>query len=310
MDRYTKAFVAMSLVWFALSAALGGWLATTGASSWAYFGHVHFNLLGFMAMMIYGIGYFILPRFNARPLAWPGWVPAHFWISNAGLIGLVATFPGRPSPGFLFFAALSAAGVAMFALNIGVTLLGPAPAESGEGAAARPASPGPSAAPRPSPSTVPTTPATAAAPPAPAITAGTRVGEILTRWPHLADVLVAGGLTPLADPAHREKVKGAPVTLEMACTNHGLDLDAIVRRLNAALAAGAAPAARKIGPGDVIGEVLKTHPSTEPVFRRYYGAACFSCPGQATETVRQSAMMHNADESALLRELNEAAGLA
>jgi hypothetical protein len=95
----------------------------------------------------------------------------------------------------------------------------------------------------------------------------------------------------------------------MACTNHGLDLDAIVRRLNAALAGAAAPAARRIGPNDVIGEVLKAHPATETVFRKYYGAACFSCPGQATETVRQSAMMHNAQEPELLRELNEAAGL-
>jgi hypothetical protein len=54
--------------------------------------------------------------------------------------------------------------------------------------------------------------------------------------------------------------------------------------------------------------VLKAYPATEKVFRKYYGAACFSCPGQATETVRQSAMMHNADEAELLRELNEAAG--
>jgi hybrid cluster-associated redox disulfide protein len=98
----------------------------------------------------------------------------------------------------------------------------------------------------------------------------------------------------------------------MACGNHDLDLEEVLRRLNAAVGGGAGLARAKafaIGPDDVIGDVLRTHPSTEPVFRKYYGAACFSCPGQATETVRQSAMMHNAREGELLRELNAAAGL-
>lgn len=49
--------------------------------------------------------------------------------------------------------------------------------------------------------------------------------------------------------------------------------------------------------------------SSEMVFKKYYGAACFSCPGQATESIRQSAMMHNVNEKNVLAELNEAAGL-
>ena len=60
----------------------------------------------------------------------------------------------------------------------------------------------------------------------------------------------------------------------------------------------------------IIGDILQVYPSTEKVFKNYYGAACFSCPGQATESVRQSAMMHNVDEKKVLAELNEAAGLA
>jgi hypothetical protein len=73
------------------------------------------------------------------------------------------------------------------------------------------------------------------APPADAVTAKTRVGELLTRWPQSVDVLVQAGLTPLADPAHREFVKNLPVTIEMACANHGLDLEELLRKLNAAL---------------------------------------------------------------------------
>ena len=62
-----------------------------------------------------------------------------------------------------------------------------------------------------------------------------------------------------------------------------------------------------IGQQHVIGDILKVYPATEKVFKKYYGAACFSCPGQSTETVRQSAMMHNADEKNILAELNDAA---
>jgi len=55
-------------------------------------------------------------------------------------------------------------------------------------------------------------------------------------------------------------------------------------------------------------EILAAYPETEKVFRKYYGDGCFSCPGQATESVKQSAMMHNVSERQLLSELNRAAG--
>ena len=303
MDRYTKAFVGASLVWFATAAGIGVWMAGMGAPDGADFAHVHFNLLGFMAMMVYGVGYFIVPRFNARTLRWPSWVPLHFWLANIGLVGMVLTYPERPSAGFTLFCALSGIGAAMFALNLGITVLGPAPAaaETLEPTNTQPAGN----------ATASGAPAVPAAP-AVVITGDMRVGELLTRWPETAEILVQAGLAPLANPAHREKVKNLPVTLEMACGNHDLDLEEVLRRLNAAVGGGigaAQPAVRAIGPDDVIGDVLRVHPSTEPVFRKYYGAACFSCPGQATETVRQSAMMHNAREEELLRELNAAAGL-
>ena len=296
MDRYTKAFVAASLVWFATAAGIGVWMAGTNAPAGADFAHVHFNLLGFMAMMIFGVGYFIVPRFNARALRWPGWVPLHFWLANIGLVGMVLTYPERPSAGFTIFCAISGVGAAMFALNLGVTILGPAPAVA---ATAEPAKPQPVKA-------APVSGAPAARPVL--ITGETRVGEILTRWPETAEILVQAGLAPLANPAHREKVKNLPVTLEMACGNHDLDLEDVLRRLNEAVGGGAGAAPPVIGPDDVIGDVLRVHPATETVFRKYYGAACFSCPGQATETVRQSAMMHNVREEELLGELNEAAG--
>ncbi|HEY5191452.1 MAG TPA: hypothetical protein VII77_05660, partial [Candidatus Deferrimicrobium sp.] len=123
MDRYTKGFVVASLVYFFLAAVLGIWMGGTDAAGWVRFAHVHFNLLGFMSMMIYGVGYFILPRFNGRTLRWPSWVPIHFFLANLGLIGMVATAPERPSNGFILFSALSVISAGMFAVNLGATMM-------------------------------------------------------------------------------------------------------------------------------------------------------------------------------------------
>ncbi len=303
MDRYTKGFVVASLVYFFLAAALGIWMGTADAPGWVSFAHIHFNLLGFMSMMIYGIGYFILPRFNARTLKWPQWVPLHFYAANLGLIGMVATAAERPSVGFSLFALLNVLSVAMFAVNLGVTLLEPQEIEEEE--------------------------PVDTAPPEPKvyITPDTRMGDIVTKWPESVDILISNGFTPLKNPDHLEKVKGLPVTLGMACERHGLDLELMVSLLNQAANAlekekshqpqpvslssiqGELKQGEKITHNHVIGDILKAYPETDKVFRKYYGAACFSCPGQATESIRQSAMMHNVDEKQVLSDLNKVAGL-
>ena len=305
MDRFTKGFVVASLVYFSLAAVLGIWMGAAEMGEWVHFAHVHFNLLGFMAMMIYGVGYFILPRFNAKTLKWPHWVPYHFFVANLGLLGMVATAAERPSAGFTIFAALSVLGAAMFAVNLGVTLVEP-PVEEEEQIE--------TVVPEPEPVVN--------------ITPDTRVGEILTKWPETADILINNGFKPLADPAHLEKVKALPVTLGMACERHGIDINLMVSLLHQAATAlelekrkACGPQPIKltaiqstIKPGEsinsqhVIGDILKAYPATEKVFRKYYGAACFSCPGQATETIRQSTLMHNVDEQQVLADLNDAAG--
>src|SRR4030067_1913398 len=117
MDRYTKAFVVAALVYFLLAAGRGAGMGSAMPAGWVRFAHVHFSLLGFMSMMIDGVGYFILPRFNGRTLHWPSWVPLHFYVANIGLIGMVATAPERPSTGCALFAGLSVVSVAVFVIN-------------------------------------------------------------------------------------------------------------------------------------------------------------------------------------------------
>ncbi|MBW6503097.1 DUF1858 domain-containing protein [bacterium] len=338
MDRYTKGFVVASLAYFFLASVLGIWMGGADAAGWVRFAHVHFNLLGFMSMMIYGVGYFILPRFNGRTLRWPSWVPIHFFIANIGLIGMVATAPERPSTGFILFSALSVISAGMFAANLGATILiEPKPeteAEEEPASAAEVSSPGvaSTATAGHAPAAVPSAPPSAA----PTIDPDMRVGEILTRWPQTVDVFVGHGFSSLASPEHREQVKQIPITLRMACQRHNVDLDYMVSELNEAISpasaakdaspgvssaatAGLAPAAGKakkgkltkgeaIGADHILGEILAAYPETEKVFRKYYGDGCFSCPGQATESVRQSAMMHNVSEKQLLSELNRTAG--
>lgn len=304
MDRYTKGFIVASLAYFFIAALLGIWMGDPNYPEWILFTHVHFNLLGFMAMMIYGIGYFILPRFNGKPLYCPTWLPVHFYLANIGLIGLAATAQGRPSSIFSLFAIINIISVAMFSINIGATVLIPE-----KEAEEKPIPPAP-------------------AEPEIEITLETRMADIVSNWPELVEILIKNGFTPLADPGHLEKIKSMPVTLGMACERHGLDGEMLASLLtkgarsldrekpapapsspqalqNIGTIAGGLSMGETITHRHIIGDILKLYPATQKVFKQYYGSACFSCPGQATENIRQSAMIHNVDENEVLADLNE-----
>ncbi|HEY3489044.1 MAG TPA: hypothetical protein VGK27_02850 [Candidatus Deferrimicrobiaceae bacterium] len=341
MDRYTKGFVLASLVYLMAAGAIGALTRGAAASpEWVKFAHVHFNLAGFMSMMIYGVGYFILPRFNGTTLKFPGWVPIHFWLANIGLLGMVSTFRPEIPPAFHAFAAVSVIGNAVFVVNLVATMLFKE-ADAEEEPVAAPA-PGPATASTGAPDATSSCCSPAAVSPQDAFGTDTpvalspdlRVGELITRWPHAADALVKAGLGGLADPAHREQIKSIPVTVRMACQRHNLDLGPTMLLLSEAtglpiVAAGPAPTAASpapaggkasvavtatvrrgaaIGPDAILGDILAVYPETEKVFRKHFGGGCFSCPGQKTESVRQSALLHNLDMKAVLADLNKAAG--
>jgi cbb3-type cytochrome oxidase subunit 1 len=46
-------------------------------------------MLGWVSMMIYGVGYHILPKFAGRPLKYPKIGELQFWFANIGLIGML-----------------------------------------------------------------------------------------------------------------------------------------------------------------------------------------------------------------------------
>jgi len=99
MDSFAKAFIRASLVWFVLGITLG--LAMAIHPAWAVYrpAHAHMNLVGFVVMMIFGVGYQMLPRFFGHPIHNRTLASAHIWLANLGLAGLVTGFMIAPSVG-------------------------------------------------------------------------------------------------------------------------------------------------------------------------------------------------------------------
>ena len=89
MNPLSKNFVRASLVYFFIAAILGTiMIFMKSYPAQLLFTHVHLNLLGWMSMMIFGVGYHILPRFSGTPLAYPKLGNLQFYIANIGLVGI------------------------------------------------------------------------------------------------------------------------------------------------------------------------------------------------------------------------------
>src|SRR3990172_12245702 len=89
MDKYAKAFIRSSLIYLGIGTILGLlMLANPIVRAILSRVHTHINLLGFMAMMIYGVGYHILPRFMGRPVYSHRVGNVQVWLANSTLIGL------------------------------------------------------------------------------------------------------------------------------------------------------------------------------------------------------------------------------
>ena len=99
MDWFAKAFIRASLLWFLGGIAMG--LAMAIHPAWIVYrpAHAHMNLVGFVVMMIFGVGYQMLPRFFGHPIHSQLLATSHIWLANLGLAGLVAGFMLAPHIG-------------------------------------------------------------------------------------------------------------------------------------------------------------------------------------------------------------------
>lgn len=92
MDRYVKNFIIMSIVYLAAASVIGiGMMLEQGMQKYRFV-HSHFMLIGWVSMMIYGVGYHILPRFAGKLLKNPTLAEIQFWVANIGLIGMVVFY--------------------------------------------------------------------------------------------------------------------------------------------------------------------------------------------------------------------------
>jgi nitric oxide reductase large subunit len=117
-------FIALALV-YALAGGLVGlaWLADPGLlPGLALRAHAHLMLVGFVGMMVFGVGLHVLPRFTGRDLFSERTADAQFWAANVGLVAMVsgwfASAPWLATAG----AALLWLAFALFALNVLLTV--------------------------------------------------------------------------------------------------------------------------------------------------------------------------------------------
>jgi len=132
MDRFVKNFIAMSMVYLFTSSILGiGMLASPKLMS-LKFVHSHLMLLGWVSMMIYGVGYHILPRFAGKLIKTPGLCNLQFWLANIGLLGMlsfytVMTFGGTNKllmTATVGFGVMEAVSIALFFYVMMTTIFG------------------------------------------------------------------------------------------------------------------------------------------------------------------------------------------
>jgi cbb3-type cytochrome oxidase subunit 1 len=92
MDRFVKNFIAMSMVYLAVASLLGVGMLASPKLMALKFVHSHLMLLGWVSMMIYGVGYHILPRFAGKLIKTPRLCDLQFWLANIGLVGMMAFY--------------------------------------------------------------------------------------------------------------------------------------------------------------------------------------------------------------------------
>lgn len=116
MEWFVKAFIRASLVWFTLGIALG--LAMAVYPAWVVYrpAHAHMNVVGFITLMIFGVGYQLLPRLFGYRLHSRAIAIAHWWLANVGLALMVLGFILGPHIG-VRSAPVTATGGGLFAIG-------------------------------------------------------------------------------------------------------------------------------------------------------------------------------------------------
>ncbi|QWR77188.1 cbb3-type cytochrome c oxidase subunit I [Candidatus Magnetomonas plexicatena] len=137
MDKFVRNFIVMSIVYLCASSFMGVFMLIGPKFHSFKFAHSHFMVLGWVSMMIYGVGYHILPRFSGRPLKSVKIGEVQFWLANIGLIGMAVFYsPCQYVSSWQWFLGLAPVfgfiefiSIALFFYNMLATLLAKVPGQ-------------------------------------------------------------------------------------------------------------------------------------------------------------------------------------
>jgi hypothetical protein len=92
--------------------------------------HAHVLLIGFVSMMIFGVGYHLLPVFAGTDLYSLRLAEIQFWLQNIGLIGLAFIMPYRFTSnnyllGTAVFGSISLLAIYIFVYNVARSIIPP-----------------------------------------------------------------------------------------------------------------------------------------------------------------------------------------
>ena len=126
MGKVSVRFVLASLTYLVFGVILGLSMAfIPGLTEKIMPVHAHLNVLGWITMMIYGVGYYLIPRFSGRELHSQLLAGIQFWVANTGLVFFLLLYPlgGEMRHVASFFALLELVAAILFIYNIGRSLL-------------------------------------------------------------------------------------------------------------------------------------------------------------------------------------------
>jgi cbb3-type cytochrome oxidase subunit 1 len=110
MDRFVRNFIVMSIMYLGLAAFFGVIMLANPSYLYLKFIHSHLNMLGWVSMMIYGVGYHILPRFAGKRLKSVKMGEVQFYLANIGLVGMLLFYTMQmSSPEVALYKSLSVA---------------------------------------------------------------------------------------------------------------------------------------------------------------------------------------------------------
>jgi len=132
MDKFVRRFIIMSIVYLGAAALLGIAMLGSEKAMALKFVHSHLNMLGWVSMMIFGVGYHILPKFVGKQMYSKTLGEVQFWAANIGLVAMLVFYTVNVyNPSGTMVALTMAAGVLetvsifLFFYNMLMTLMTP-----------------------------------------------------------------------------------------------------------------------------------------------------------------------------------------